>query len=241
VTADQTKRAPRTRDCAILFVAALVSLNAAAAFTVQAWFAYGFARHVWTLPLALALAVPAFLDLFVATMMVITYLLRDADAWARRRTWAILFAGIAAQVAMSESFATWSHYGTPGRIASFAPALFLAAILHTLIDVVRHRGQRPAAVPAASREPRAVPQKNKTKQTVTDPPTSTREAEAVRRVLAGESTRTVAASIKVSQRTVQNWVEASRKATGNGHARVREISPAGAPLSDAPVPRDGQA
>jgi hypothetical protein len=107
--------------------------NALVQFAIQAWLAYSFAAHVWHLPGPLPFAAPAALDAFVVNMMIVTYELRRAQMRTRVYAWAVLSLGIALQVGAAEGFALYKDWGWAARIASFAPALLLAASLHTLI------------------------------------------------------------------------------------------------------------
>jgi hypothetical protein len=124
--------------------------NAVIQFAIQAWLAFSFARHVWHLPGPLPFAAPVALDAFVVNMMVVTYELRSAKLSVRTYVWAVLFAGVALQVGAAEGYALYAGWGWWARIASFAPALLLAASLHTLI--VRRRS-RPDGQPEPTAEP----------------------------------------------------------------------------------------
>jgi hypothetical protein len=106
----------RTRSLLGLSFAA----NALVQFAIQAWLAYSFAA-------------PAALDAFVVNMMIVTYELRRSRMRTRVYAWAVLSLGIALQVGAAEGFALYKDWGWAARIASFAPALLLAASLHTLI------------------------------------------------------------------------------------------------------------
>jgi hypothetical protein len=121
-------------------VIALVALSACAAFAIQAWFAYGFARYVWQLPQTLSLAVPVANDLYIVTLMVVSYLLRSADSRVRRYVWCVLGLGIGAQIGAAWSFENWRSTGAHSGVsfAALIPAALLAAALHSLIIAARH-------------------------------------------------------------------------------------------------------
>jgi hypothetical protein len=139
-----------TSRTGLVIVAALFALSAVAAFGVQTYFAFGFARHVWGLPGVLAWGPPIGLDLFIATLMAATYLLRAEPKKDLRTLWALTVVGILLQVLAAESFAHWRHMPLAGSLASFAPALMLAAILHTLIKVRRAYTGHPSPVMLAA-------------------------------------------------------------------------------------------
>lgn len=107
--------------------------NAAVQFAIQAWLAYSFAKHVWHLPGPLPFAAPVALDAFVVNMMVVTYELRTAHLRTRAYAWGVLSLGVLAQIGAAEGYALDQQWGWWARVASFAPALLLAASLHTLI------------------------------------------------------------------------------------------------------------
>jgi hypothetical protein len=143
MSADTRKSNPRTPGVGLVVVACLFSLSAVAAFGVQTYFAYGFARHVWGLPALLSWGPPVGLDLFIATLMAATYLLRAEPKKDLRTLWALTGVGILLQVAAAEAYAQWLRHpyaaslGVARSLAALAPALMLAAILHTLIKVRR--------------------------------------------------------------------------------------------------------
>lgn len=137
-------------------IAWFFALNAAAQFTLQAWLAYGFAKHVWRLAHPLPYLVPVALDIFAINLMAAAYELRSAKFRQRIYVWTLLALVIGAQVGASEGFADWANWSLWGRVASFIPAVFLAGSLHALIIVARHRDRtiqpgRPTASPAAVR------------------------------------------------------------------------------------------
>lgn len=137
--AHPTVRNPRA---VLRTVMAFVALSAGSAFAIQAWFAYGFARFVWTLPFALACAVPVANDLYIVTLMFVSYLLRTAPMRTRAYIWCSLSVGIGAQIGAAYSFEHWRATGEKVGVAyaALVPAVLLAAALHSLIIAARHLG-----------------------------------------------------------------------------------------------------
>jgi hypothetical protein len=246
-------------------VIALVSLSAFAAFAIQAWFAYGFAREVWKLPTVLSFAVPVANDLFIVTLMVVSFLLREAEARVRVYVWCVLGLGIASQIGAAWSFEQWrshgSHYGV--SVAALVPAGLLAASLHSLIIAARHIGptdgqgretgqavadaalrrahtqfeRATAAQQAAGRAPvTAVPARPD--RAPAAPPVSSGRGSvhpdrdlAVKRRLAGESAKAIAADLGVTARAVQGWVKAhhrTQRHSGSSAMQGAEIAAPGA-------------
>jgi len=112
--------------------------NAVVQFAIQAWLAYSFAAHVWHLPGPLPYFAPVALDAFIVNMMIVAYELRGAKLRTRLYVWLVLALGIGAQIGAAEGYAAHVDWGTWARVASFAPALLLAASLHTLIIRRKH-------------------------------------------------------------------------------------------------------
>ncbi len=119
--------------------------NAAVQFAIQAWFAWRFAAEVWRIPWELSFLVPVALDVFVINLMVATYMARKARLRTRAYLWGTLGSGIVAQLAAAEAFAGHAEWSIPGRVASLAPAAFLALSLHALIIVSELTDSEPGA------------------------------------------------------------------------------------------------
>lgn len=210
--------------------------NALVQFAIQAWLAYSFAAHVWHLPGPLPFAAPAALDAFVVNMMIVTYELRRSSLRTRAYAWAVLSLGILLQVGAAEGFALYEQWGWAARIASFAPALLLAASLHTLI--IRRRevpasdgqgrdeqaeadaalraadaafNQAAAAAPAATQPPRPTPAAVPSRRRPAVATASKADADAVVEVRAlvasGVSCRDAARKLGRSKR----WAEGKTK------------------------------
>jgi len=168
-------------------VIGFVAASAFAAFAIQAWFAYGFARQVLKLPVALSFAVPVANDLYIVTLMVISYLLRFAHLRVRAYVWSVLGLGIATQIGAAWSFERWRATGehTGVSVAALVPAALLAAAMHSLIIAARHidesddqgyrpvrpdRGWRDAAIEAHGRHVASAEEQAAGRAPVTAPP-----------------------------------------------------------------------
>jgi hypothetical protein len=219
-------------------VVALVALSALAAFAIQAWFAYGFARHVWTLPFALALAVPVANDLYIVTLMVVGYLLRNAEMRVRSYIWCVLSLGIGAQIGAAWSFEHWRSTGAHDgvSVAALVPAALLAAALHSLIIAARHLGetavQRPAeSTPAAAPPPSAAPRPS-AKASMPDRlyvPLVTADLGAPARVAATPDEQ-AAGRAPVTERPARRKVQTSK---GGDVAKLRELVSGGMSCAEA--------
>jgi hypothetical protein len=243
----RTEEAPGLRTVRTVF--ALVSVSATAAFAIQAWMSYRFAKDVWNIPRPLCVSIIAMLDLFAVTFMVLTYLLRRASGITQVYVWAVFVGSAAAQVFAAEQYGAKETWSGPVRAFAALPAIFLAASLHGLIIWRNHSasaGRRqpevapPAPAPAVERpEPIAIPRPvpaeppapriTQPKPQVTAPRTpvaSTTHSAAADRVIAEKATaKEVATELGVSPRAVQLWVQARRKELAakpqvNGHVFV---------------------
>jgi hypothetical protein len=228
--------APGVRTVRTVF--ALVSITAAAAFAIQAWMSYRFAKDVWDIPRPLCVAIIAMLDLFAVTFMVLTYLLRRAGFGAQIYVWVLFIGSAASQVFAAEQYGAKEVWSGPVRSFAALPAIFLAASLHGLIIWRNHSASAarrqpavapPAPAPAVKRpEPIAIPRplpadppvprivQPKPQVTATRAPVPPRasatHSAAADRVIAEKATaKDVAAELGVSPRAVQLWVQARRK------------------------------
>ena len=142
---------------------AVVSLIAAFAYGISAWQVYGFADHVWGLPLPLRFASAVIADLLSLAGLFATYLLRTASLRVRAYAWSVFLLMTALSIAAAEAFAHWrtldpdaqevaTHQGgLASQVASGAVVVSLALAVHLLIVVRRHVMEPPTA--AAARTP----------------------------------------------------------------------------------------
>jgi hypothetical protein len=220
-----------------------VAANALVQFAIQAWLAYGFAEEVWHLANPLPFATPVALDLFVVNLMVVAFVLRSARRRTRLYIWAVLAAGIGAQVGASEGYALHENWGMWGRVASVFPALFLAGSLHTMIVAWQHTEISPVEASSASEKPAASAKTELTakaapapvsrpkrgalpKPQVTAPRARSSHADAADRLIAEQATaKDIARELNVTPRAVQLWAKARRAELAanpqvNGHVFV---------------------
>lgn len=253
-TAKQAEAAQRTDDTpspsTVRTVFALVGASAAAAFAIQAWMSYRFAKDVWDIPRPLCVSIIAMLDLFAVTFMVLTYLMRRAGWATQIYVWVVFAMAAGGQVYAAELYGAKEEWKLAIRLFSALPAIFLAAALHGLI-LWRNRvtTSAPVSVPekavtsgnvrkvAPVSAPVAQPNVpiGRPKPSAPKPAAKPRPAApaapvtdkvvshraAADRVITGLATaKDVAEELSVTPRAVQLWVKARRKEIEAGKART---------------------
>lgn len=134
---------------ALVALFAVVTLIAAFAYSINAWQVFGFARHVWRLPLALCFGAAVVADALSLAGLFATYLLRTAKMSVRAYAWVVFALMTSLSIAAAESFASWRTLPGNGghvdpslaRSASVAAAAIVVALAlatHLLIVAKRH-------------------------------------------------------------------------------------------------------
>ncbi len=123
-----------------LFV--VVGLIAALAYAINAWQVFGFARHVWKLPVALCFGAAVVADALSLSGLFATYLLRSAPRKVRGYAWIVFLAMTGLSIAAAESFAVWRRLPPSEALGSQVAAggiiVALALATHLLIIAKRH-------------------------------------------------------------------------------------------------------
>jgi transposase-like protein len=157
-----------TSSLPLLSLFVVVSLIAAFAYGISAWQVYGFADHVWGLPLVLCLASAVIADLLSLAGLFATYLLRTAKLRVRAYAWFVFLLMTALSIAAAEAFAHWrtldetaqklaTHQGgMASQVASGAVVVSLALAVHLLIVVRRHVMEIPTLPSAPASETRSI-------------------------------------------------------------------------------------
>jgi hypothetical protein len=146
---------------------AVVFAIAGCAYAISAWQVFGFAKHVWHLPVELCFAAAIVADLLSLAGLFATYLLRRAKAAVQLYAWFVFLAMTALSIAAAESYATW-RFASPAarpdvtfdaRVASAAIVIALALAAHLLVICRNHLTPEaePPAVPEPAPKAKAVP------------------------------------------------------------------------------------
>lgn len=138
---------------ALLALFAVVALIAVLAYTISAWQVFGFARHVWKLPLPLCYGAAVVADLLSLSGLFATYVLREAKLRVRFYAWTVFVGMTALSIAAAESFAHYRKVSGPAQFAAGAIVVALALAVHLLIVAVRHS----SAAMTAEQEPTPPP------------------------------------------------------------------------------------
>lgn len=157
-SADATPTALRNYPLALRALFVVVGLIATLAYAINAWQVFGFARHVWQLPLALCFGAAVVADALSLAAVFATYLLRSAKRSVRAYAWAVFFGMTGLSIAAAESFAAWRNLpdvtktagggtGQAAQVAAGAIVVALALAVHLLIVVRRHVAPDPAPAP----------------------------------------------------------------------------------------------
>lgn len=165
-------RSETQRPPALVALFAVVALVAFFAYVISAWQVYGFARHVWKLPLILSFAAAVVSDLLSLSGLFSTYLLRAAHWRVRAYAWTVFLLMTALSILAAESFSSWRRLSDArkdapdaghldSQIASGAIVVALTLAVHLLIVTRRHTEQEqeaPAEEPAREAPPKQVRQ-----------------------------------------------------------------------------------
>ena len=142
---------------ALFFV---VGLIVAFAYAICAWQVFGFADHVWQLPLALCFGAAFVADLLSLAGLFATYLLRRAPRKTQAYAWVVFLGMAGLSIAAAESYASWRFakgvkpaVDADARVASAAIVVALALAVHLLIicrNHLSHSDEAPTAPPSSA-------------------------------------------------------------------------------------------
>jgi hypothetical protein len=117
----------RKMPFALTALFAVVGCIAALAYAINAWQVFGFARHVWKLPIQLCFGAAVVADALSLAGLFATYLLRNAPKRVRAYAWAVFLSMTGLSIAAAESFASWRRLTPAERIHGQSPDAMIAA------------------------------------------------------------------------------------------------------------------